>query len=313
MGREDGQIDLKQLTYLHKVLESGNITRAAESLGIAQTALGFQIRNLEDELGVTLIQRHSRGVEATEAGELLARYADTIISRIETAKQAVSMVGREKVTPVTLGVTPSVMRLVGDDIVIELQKSIPEVSLRVVEELSFMLGQMMARGELTCALHYGRDIPGDMERRALLEEDLYFITAPDVTPDDGPVPFQEVAAQDLVMTTRRDAVFVAVDAIAKRMNLSLNVAYEVTSIRAMKNIAARGIAGTIMPYGAAEGELRKGELKGRPIISPAITRTLQFVYPREHATLLESAAFQGFIDSIVERMLAARGPVMRRL
>jgi LysR family transcriptional regulator, nitrogen assimilation regulatory protein len=61
-------MNLKQLIYLKKAIELGNISRAAQDLNVAQTALGIQIRNLEEELGVILLERHSRGVAASAAG-----------------------------------------------------------------------------------------------------------------------------------------------------------------------------------------------------------------------------------------------------
>jgi LysR family nitrogen assimilation transcriptional regulator len=306
-------MDIKQLIYFRKVLEIGNMTRAADSLGVAQTALGIQIRNLEDELGVPLFDRHSRGVEVTDSGALLGRYAKDIIDRVERARQVVRGIGREEVIPVTLGVTPSVMRLVGDDILIDLHRLIPNISLKVVEELSVVLTRMMERGEVTCAFTYSRDPGVDVKRRALLEEDLFFLTAPEATPNDDPVPFHEVMSHDLAFNSRREAIFSVVEEVAERLNLSINVTYEVQSIRAVKNLVARGIAGAVMPYGAAEGELRSGVLKGRPVVEPTIVRTLLFAYPRDQAALMESPPFRSFVDAVVDRMLAFPGPIMRRL
>ena len=64
-------MNLRQLRYFVSVVEAGNMTRAAEQLHVAQTALGMQIRQIEEDLGVALLVRHSRGVEPTKAGSLL--------------------------------------------------------------------------------------------------------------------------------------------------------------------------------------------------------------------------------------------------
>ena len=61
-----GVVDIKQLRYFMGVLEAKSITKAAEQLYVAQPALGLQIRKLEEELGVELFVRHSRGVAPTE-------------------------------------------------------------------------------------------------------------------------------------------------------------------------------------------------------------------------------------------------------
>lgn len=74
-GRSVGIItmDVRQLRYFVEVVEAKSFTRAAERIHIAQPALGFQVRKLEDELGVKLLHRHSRGVDPTEAGQALLR------------------------------------------------------------------------------------------------------------------------------------------------------------------------------------------------------------------------------------------------
>jgi LysR family nitrogen assimilation transcriptional regulator len=56
-------MNLRQLRYFAKVIELGNMTRAASELHLAQPALGMHIRQLEEDLGVALLVRHSRGVD----------------------------------------------------------------------------------------------------------------------------------------------------------------------------------------------------------------------------------------------------------
>jgi len=314
MARREGRtIKLKQLTYLRKAIEAGNITQAAAELNVAQTALGIQIRNLEEELGVKLLERHSRGVVPTPAGEELARHAREIAGRLEEARQAMRKYRGGDAVRVTLGITPSIVRLVGDDILMDLAATIPNVTLRLVEEFSFVLMRQLERGELTCALTYAPEIGEGLIHRALLEEDLFYLTAPELTPKDSEIAFREVLAADLALTGRQDAVFRIVEGMARRLGVELNVAYEVQSIRAVKNLAAKGVAATIMPYGAAEGELRSGVLKRQLIVAPRVTRVLSFVHTREQAGLVDTQEFRAFVDAVADRLVRAEGPVTRRL
>ena len=64
-------MDSRQLRYFARVVELGSFTRAAEDLNVAQSALSHHVAKLEEELRVRLLDRHSRGVSATEAGEAL--------------------------------------------------------------------------------------------------------------------------------------------------------------------------------------------------------------------------------------------------
>lgn len=280
---------------------------------MAQTALGIQIRNLEAELGVELLERHSRGVRPTPAGEALNRYSDDIVALLNEARQAMRKFSGDARVTVDLGITPSIMRLVGDDILVDLAKTIPLITLRMVEEFSFVLMRLLDQGELTCTLTFAPDSDPRFSKWALLEEELFYLTAPGMTPDTPTVNFRDVLSADLALTGRQDAVFRLVEDIAKRLGTELSIAYEVQSIRAVKNLVAKGIAATIMPYGAAEGELRSGTLQARLITAPSVVRTLLFVYPKDKASVIETPEFRQFVNAIADRLHAATGPVTRRL
>ena len=88
-------MNLRQLKYFVEVVEAGNMTRAAEQLHVAQTALGMQIRQLEEDLGVALLVRHSRGVEPTKAGSLLHTRAVSILKEVEETRKDVRACERD--------------------------------------------------------------------------------------------------------------------------------------------------------------------------------------------------------------------------
>ena len=78
-------MDLRQLRYLVALAEELNFTRAAASEHIAQPALSQQIRRLEEEVGVGLVERTTRRVALTEAGEMLVVRARRILAELEAA------------------------------------------------------------------------------------------------------------------------------------------------------------------------------------------------------------------------------------
>jgi LysR family nitrogen assimilation transcriptional regulator len=81
-------LDLRQLRYLRCVVDCRSFTRAAGVLGIAQPALSLHVKNLELELGVQLLVRHSRGVSPTGACERLVERAIEILDEIEDIKRS---------------------------------------------------------------------------------------------------------------------------------------------------------------------------------------------------------------------------------
>ncbi|MGW4352648.1 LysR substrate-binding domain-containing protein [Nocardia sp. NPDC004582] len=97
---------LRQLRYFIAVAEELHFGRAAERLHIAQPALSQRIRKLESELGARLLDRDSRRVELTEAGQILLVEARDLIARWERAKSLVDKAHRGEVDALRVGVPP---------------------------------------------------------------------------------------------------------------------------------------------------------------------------------------------------------------
>src|SRR3954454_7986934 len=79
-------MELRHLRYFVAVAEERSITRAAERLWIAQPGLSTQMRRLEDELGIQLLNRHTRGVELTPTGELFLERARATLTAADAAR-----------------------------------------------------------------------------------------------------------------------------------------------------------------------------------------------------------------------------------
>jgi DNA-binding transcriptional LysR family regulator len=78
-------MDIRQLKYFLAIAEEKNITKAAKKLYISQPPLSQQLKLLEEELGVTLLERSTRKMKLTEAGKLLRHRAKQIIELMETS------------------------------------------------------------------------------------------------------------------------------------------------------------------------------------------------------------------------------------
>lgn len=94
---------LAQIEYFLSVAEMKNITAASKSLYISQPALSKQISLLEEELGVKLFSRESRGVALTQAGEQFARDLRGIMDELEDARQRVIAKGKAEYNTINIG------------------------------------------------------------------------------------------------------------------------------------------------------------------------------------------------------------------
>jgi LysR family nitrogen assimilation transcriptional regulator len=306
-------INLRQLAYFVKVVEAGNITAAAEQLNIAQPALGVQIRQLESELGIDLLVRHSRGVVPTDAGKLLFERARRILSEVEATEIEIKTLKSGQSDHVLLGMPPSLMLLLGPELLIEARDAMAGVSLSLVEERSVVLLDALDREQLNVSFAWNVSDRTDLERIALLEEDLLLVTAPQNAPPTETVSLAEALAHDLVIAGERGVIRNIVEAQARRLGLHLRLAFEVHSVSSMKALIGRGGAATIMPYSLAPKEFSSGELVGRRIDRPVITRTLYRVRPARRLPFSNEARIEDFLEGLTRRLLEAMGPYARPL
>ncbi len=306
-------INFRQLSYFIKVVEAGNMTAAAEQLNVAQPALGVQIRQLESELGLDLLVRHSRGVTPTEAGKLLFERARRILADVEATQRELQAFTTPRIDHVVLGVPPSLMLLLGPDILIEARRQLPGVSFSLVEERSVVLLDAIDRGQIDVAFSWNVPERADLQRTALLEEDLLLVTSADAVVEPGPVSFAQALNYELVIAGERGVIRNIVQAEARRLGLTMRLAYEVHSISSMKALIGRSGGATIMPYSLAPREIDSGDLVARRIERPSVTRTLYLVRPLKRAGFSREAEVLAFLDGLGARSLAAMEPYARPL
>jgi DNA-binding transcriptional LysR family regulator len=96
-------VELRQLRYFVAIVEEGGFSRAAERLHISQPPLSTQIRSLEDEIGVRLLERSNRGVSVTPAGSVFYEEVRVVLARLEHARNKTLQVGRGDVGSLSVG------------------------------------------------------------------------------------------------------------------------------------------------------------------------------------------------------------------
>lgn len=127
-------MDLRQLEYFAMVANHRHFGRAADELHITQPPLSQTISALERELQVKLLERTTRRVELTEAGEVLLQHAKEILGLTEAAKSEVFEIAKGSRGTITIGIVGSAMYLQLPAIVHALRDGLPEAVIQVVPE-----------------------------------------------------------------------------------------------------------------------------------------------------------------------------------
>ncbi|MGE0800280.1 MAG: LysR family transcriptional regulator [Lautropia sp.] len=296
---EETPINLRQLRYFIRIVETGNMTRAAEQLFVAQPALGAQVRQLEAALGVSLLSRHSRGVSPTPAGRILYQRACEIVRLVDETERQVAAAGRPQRERIRLGLTNGLINLLSRDLTLRARQSLPDVDLQLIEEMSSELADAVERNELDLALAYEIAQRQGLLRVPLIEEELLFISAAGAGDVPDTIAFSELASRPLALPVRHDGTHQLIRSAAVRMGLELNVALEVSSVTATRDLVAHGDVDSVMPFASAVQELRQGRLIARRIVNPALRRTLYLLRSERRALFVHEDALVDLLGTMV--------------
>lgn len=120
-------MELRHLRYFATVAEEQNISKAAARLHLSQPPLSRQIRDLEEELGVTLFERSAKAVKLTEAGRIFLVEANAVLARAEQARDAVRAFASQCTGELHVGYAPSLTVELLPHALREFQKTSPDV------------------------------------------------------------------------------------------------------------------------------------------------------------------------------------------
>jgi len=144
-------MDLRQLRYLVALAEERHFTRAAAREHVAQPALSQQIRRLEAEVGLSLVERTTRHVAITHAGQLLAARARRVLAEVEAAQVELLAIKGMESGRVTVGTMHTMGPVDVSEALAIFHKRHPAIELTVREQSSEELAEMLRNDELDLA------------------------------------------------------------------------------------------------------------------------------------------------------------------
>jgi DNA-binding transcriptional LysR family regulator len=148
-------MELRDLRYFVAVAQHHNFSRAAEQLHVSQPALSEQIKKLEDELGVVLFERTSRGALLTDAGQALFPQAQTVLAQAEAAVDIARTVAHGVVGSLTLGFIDSAALAILPPLIRRFLERYPQVKLRLRELGTHQQLEAVEAGEIDVGIVRG--------------------------------------------------------------------------------------------------------------------------------------------------------------
>ena len=271
-------MDIRKLNYFVAVSEQKSFTKAAEVLRVAQPALGLQIRQLEQQLKVQLLVRHSRGVELTDAGAILLQHARDILERVDLARAAVRDSAPVQGERITIGMAPSISAMLSYPLIKLGAQKFPNVTIVLVEELSSVLLEWLESGRIDIAIGYELLNSAKVSGDPLFIQDFFLVQSPKAKPRRRKINFAELANIELLMPASPHGLRELMEAGAARLGVHLKIRFEVQSISVLKELVEQGICATVLSYGAVARECEKGRLVATEIVNPTVKRIAYLAY-----------------------------------
>ncbi len=243
---------LRHVRYLMAVAEQGSFTRAALALHVSQPALSQQIRQLEERLGVQLLDRSGRSVRPTDAGEAFLAHARRALGELEAGSRAVRDVADLSSGTLRIGFTPSFSAYLVAPLVGRFHERFPGVVLSVVDKAQEEIEAALGTDALDLGVAFSDVHAEDVEWLPLHEERLSLIVG-EGHPVGGrqSIDCEDLAGEELVMLGVAFATRLVVDAYLRRQNVRPRVAVETSSIAATIEIVRSTRLATILPDAVA--------------------------------------------------------------
>lgn len=264
-------MELRQLRYFVRIVETGSMGNAAQDLNIGVSALSQQMTRLENELATRLLQRTSRGVTPTSAG--LAFYSQAQLS-LRHADDAILAAREARLSGhVSVGFSSSTASVLGMPFIHAMRENYPDVRLHIVESLSGNLERMINTRQIDLAVVFQPDKIMRWSARPVLEERLFLIGAHALLthiPGDQIVPGQ-LADIPLIMPSKGHGLRGILQEICSAHALNLDIVTEIDGLALLMRAVREGVGATLQP-GAAISRLDNDALRVIGIQNPILSR-----------------------------------------
>ena len=305
-------MDIRQLRYFVAIAKQGSFSRAAALLHIAQPALSLHVRNMEADLGTSLLFRSPKGVVPTEAGEILLRNARIIIDQLSIAEEEIRGHDNDPAGEVRLGLPGTISQILAVPLITAARTRYPNIKLRIAEAMSGFVLEWMRDARIDLAVLY-RDVHDrGIAMVRILEEELAFfgpVEPPagiDLPPPGETLGYDLIAQLPLILPGESHGLRELLERQALASGLDLNTVIDVDSYSNIKELVSSGFGYSILPLNAIAREVAAGQLKSWAISKPSIRRSIYLAHSIERPMTNAVAAIEALAREVL-RDLARTG------
>lgn len=299
---------IKQLQYLVALRQHGHFGKAAESCFVTQSTLSAGLRELENLLGVVLVERTRRVVRFTPLGEKVADKAVRLLRESEELTDLARAEGQPLQGELRMGVIPTIAPFMLPAMLPRLRGQWPNLKLFLREETSHAACDALQRGQLDCVLLALPYNCGDIDKAGLFDDQLFVAYPEGEAPGDSTVDPGTIDEQRLLLLEDGHCLKDHALAACNRPEMRAEAAMLGTSLHTLVQMVDNGLGLTFVPAMAIEAGILDGTaVEARPLKSDHGFRRIALIWrrssPREEEFLLLAESLRQIARDVIPRLV----------
>lgn len=275
-----------KMETLLTVVEQRSFTRAAKVLALTQPAVSHQIRQLEEELGVTLLVRGRGGLMLTPEGEIAVQYAKkmkALYAKLTTELKDT----QRRITKLRVGITHTSESNLMTQALARCSGADDHLSITILTDTMNHLYEMLENYEIDLAIVEG--MPTDSSLCSLMLDTDYLVcvmSAGNRLARQAMVTLAQIKGERMILRLPTSATRILFESTLTSLGESIdafNVTLEVDNIATIKDLIRKDMGVSILPRSACMDELHKGKLVALPIENLSMVRETRIVYGKDFA------------------------------
>ena len=282
-------IKLRDLEYLDAIEKFKHFGKAADACHVSQPTLSAQLRKLEEQLNLTLVERHPRNVMLTAAGAALADKARKVLNTAREFEDTARTLADPLAGDLHIGLIPTLAPYLLPHITMPIAQALPHVHLYLYEKQTKMLLQDLDNGEMdVLILPWLDDEMKRFERYKLMDEALVLATPP-IHPLCGKPNMRLSDLKDETILTLEDGHCLRDQAMGYCFTAGADEdkRFKATSLETLRYMVASGSGITLLPKLSVINQPESPVIRYTEFVDPQPTREIVIVirsnYPRMEA------------------------------
>jgi LysR family nitrogen assimilation transcriptional regulator len=300
-------MELKQIESFVRVAELGSFTKAAAALGMPQPLLSRHVRQLEVELHQNLLLRNGRGVSLTEAGTVMLEHGRGILHQVVLAQEELGSVRGALAGKVSIGLPPSLSKLVTVPLTLAFRKALPQAQLSLGEGFSVVMVESLRAGRMDMAVLYNPPPSPELEMTLLHEDALILIAGKKSTHSTiklkPTMTLAALAELPLILPSRPNAFRLLIETEMLRVNCKPQIALEIDGLNAILELVKEGLGYAVLPAYTLKNFANPHNFTTHRIERPKLRSQLMLVWSSKRPMTSTHTAAQQLIQSVVSQSL----------